>query len=125
MLKILLLSCLISCGAYADEKSSNDEKSEICNSVVTIYKNSYEMANNNVELRIAIAAATQLYEGSSSGYDVVLYIIRKGYYDALHKRNIDKQSAILKNTCIKKWLKDKVDKDHEGGHDKKSTLYMI
>ena len=118
MLKMFLLSCLISCGVYADEKS------EVCDSVVIIYRNSVEMANNKVDLRIAIAAATQLYEGSSSGYDVVLYIIRKGYYDALHKNNIDKQSIILKNTCIKKWIKDKVDKDHDGGHDQKSTLYM-
>lgn len=118
MLKMILLSCLIGCGqAYADEKT------DICDSVVTIYRNSVEMSNNNIDLQLAIAAATHQYNGSPNGYDVVLYVISKGYHDAVHKNNIDEQSVILKNTCINTWLKDNVDDNHDN-HDYQYGLYM-
>ncbi len=116
MYKIFLLCILsLSCFVYADEKT------DACNSVVDVYKKSIELQKSGVSINVSLTAATQLYSGSESGYDVVLYVIRKGYYDAIHHKNFNKELRKLKKACLEEWFKES---DHDSSHDPKAIYYM-
>lgn len=101
MLKVfLLIGLLLTQPVYADEKT------EACDAVVKIYNNAVELAIKKVNISIAYNAASYLYEGSSGGFEIVLYIIQKGYDDVQNKKDIKKEGAKLKKLCTSTWMID-------------------